>query len=207
MEHDLIIRCGLIVDGTGAEPYIGDIAVDNLHVIWCSTAPTATPTSAGDTHAPTASPTAVPTASPTTAPTSAPTFMPTATPTFSPASNWNQLSNKCGTSACSIANGGCTITLSDDFAMGSYSGEISFSGKAITIWGQGKVLDASGGGRFFNGVGAGSFLELHNAVLQNGAAGNVSGWSASCHAVVELFYEPSLTFCSNSWRGKCNFFE
>jgi hypothetical protein len=88
--------------------------------------------------------------------------------------------------------------------MGSYSGEIVFSGKAITIWGQGKVLDASGGGQFFIADGAGSFLELHNAVLQNGAAGNVSGWSASCHAVVELFYEASLTFCFNSWRGTCN---
>jgi hypothetical protein len=94
--------------------------------------------------------------------------MPTATPTLSPASNWNQLSNKCETSACSIANGGCTITLSDDFAMGSYSGEIGFSGKAITIWGQEKVLDASGGGRFFIGEGAGSLLELHDAILQNG---------------------------------------
>ena len=58
--------------------------------------------------------------------------------------------------------------------MGSYSGEISFSGKAITIWGQGKVLDASEGGRFFNGGGAGSFLELHDAVLQNGDAEKVS---------------------------------
>ena len=68
--------------------------------------------------------------------------------------------------------------------MGSYTSEISFSGKAITIWGQGKVLDASGGGRVFIGEGAGSFLELHDAVLQNGDAENVSGWSASCHAVV-----------------------
>jgi hypothetical protein len=111
--------------------------------------------------------------------------MPTATPTFFPASNWNQLSNKCGTSACSIANGGCTITLSDDFVMGSYSGEIEFSGKAITIWGQGysTVLDASGGGRFFNGGGAGSFLELHDAVLQNGDAANVS----RCVQVAKLF--------------------
>jgi hypothetical protein len=130
--------------------------------------------------------------------------MPTATPTFSPASNWNQLSNKCGTSACSITNGGCTITLSDDFARGSYSGEIFFNGKAITIWGQGKVLDASGGGRFFKGDSAGSFLELHDAVLQNGDAGNVSGWSASRHAVLELFWEPSVTFRSNSWRATCN---
>jgi hypothetical protein len=154
----------------------GDIAIDNLNLIWCTEAPTATPTNEGDTHVPTTFPTAAPTAAPTDAPTSAPTFMPTATPTFSPASNWNQLSNKCGTSACNTANGGCTITLSDDFVMGLYSGEIVFSGKAITIWGQGKVLDALEGGRFFNGGGAGSFLELHDAVLQNGAAENVSGW-------------------------------
>jgi hypothetical protein len=157
-----------------------------------TTAPTAVPT-ASPTVAPTS---AVPTASPTVAPTSAPTFMPTAKPTFSSASNWNQLSNKCGTSACSIANGGCTIALSDDFAMGSYSGrgEIEFSGKAITIWGQGKVLDASGGGRFFIGEGAGSFLELHDAVLQNGNAAGVSGWSASHHAVLSIFPDFSLLF-------------
>ena len=28
MAHDLVIRDGLIVDGTGAEPYAGDIAID-----------------------------------------------------------------------------------------------------------------------------------------------------------------------------------
>jgi hypothetical protein len=120
--------------------------------------------------------------------------MPTATPTFSPASNWNQLSNKCGTSACNTANGGCTITLGNDFVMGSYSGEIEFSGKAITIWGQGKVLDASGAGRFFIGEGAGSFLELHDAVLQNGDAADVSEWSASRHAVLSIFPDFSLQF-------------
>jgi hypothetical protein len=32
------------------------------------------------------------------------------------------------------------------------------------------VLDAQGSGRFFGGDGAGSFLELHDAVLQNGQA-------------------------------------
>jgi hypothetical protein len=61
--------------------------------------------------------------------------------------------------------------------MGSYTSEISFSGKATTIWGQGKVLDAAGGGQLFSGEGeeeeeeedgAGSLLELHDAVLQNG---------------------------------------
>jgi hypothetical protein len=71
--------------------------------------------------------------------------------------------------------------------MGVYTSVISSSGKAITIWGQGKVLDASGGGRFFRGVGTGSFLELHDAVLQNGYAENVSGRSASHHAVLSTF--------------------
>ena len=88
--------------------------------------------------------------------------------------SWGQLKTSCESSACDISNGGCTIVLSDDFIMGSYTSEISFSGKAITIWGQGKMRDASGGGRFFKGVGAGSFLELHDAVLQNGNAGNGS---------------------------------
>jgi hypothetical protein len=113
----------------------------------------------GDTHAPTASPTAVPTVAPTLA------------PTFSPANNWIQLKNKCTTSACNTVNGGCAIVLNDDFVMGSYTSEIGFSGKTITIWGQGKFLDAAGEGRFFSGNGAGSSLELHDVVLQNGTAG------------------------------------
>jgi hypothetical protein len=45
----------------------GDIAIDNLNLIWCTEVPTATPTNEGDTHTPTASPTAVPTVSPTSA--------------------------------------------------------------------------------------------------------------------------------------------
>ena len=28
MSHDLVIREGLIVDGSGSEPYIGDVAID-----------------------------------------------------------------------------------------------------------------------------------------------------------------------------------
>jgi hypothetical protein len=52
--------------------------------------------------------------------------------------------------------------------VGSYTSEISFSSKNITLWGQGKVLDALGNGRFFKGEGAGSFLELHDAILLNG---------------------------------------
>jgi hypothetical protein len=98
--------------------------------------------------------------------------------------SWGQLKTSCESSACDISNGGCTIVLSEDFVMGSYTSEISFSGKAITIWGQGKVLDASGGGRFFNGVGSGSFLELHDAVLQNGYAAEVS----ECVLVIKLFW-------------------
>ena len=33
MAHDLIIRGGLIVDGTGSEPYIGDVAIDNDTIV------------------------------------------------------------------------------------------------------------------------------------------------------------------------------
>jgi hypothetical protein len=136
-------------------------------------APTAVPTYVGDTHIPTASPTDAPTASPTTAaPTASPTPAPTAGLNNLP--NWVELKAACSASVCDTANGGCTITLSDDFVMGSYIGEIDFSGKAITIWGQGQVLDASGGGRFFKGIGAGSSLELHDVVLQNGKP-DVSG--------------------------------
>jgi hypothetical protein len=91
--------------------------------------------------------------------------------TLTPPTHWAQLKTSCESSACDIANGGCTIVLSGDFGMGSYTGEISFSSKMITIWGLGKVLDAFGGGRFFEATGADSFLELRNAVLQNGQAG------------------------------------
>ena len=57
--------------------YTGDIAIDNLEILACTTAPTASPTAsptnAGDTHAPTASPTVSPSASPSTSPTTSPT--------------------------------------------------------------------------------------------------------------------------------------
>jgi len=33
MTHDLIIRGGLIVDGTGREPYLGDVAIDNDTIV------------------------------------------------------------------------------------------------------------------------------------------------------------------------------
>jgi hypothetical protein len=111
----------------------------------------------------------VPTAVPTAAPTAAPTI------DVNNILNWADLKATCSASACDTSNGGCTVILSANFFMASYTGEIDFSGKTITIWGQGKVLDASGGGRFFSGVGAGSFLELHDAVLQDGYVSNVSG--------------------------------
>jgi hypothetical protein len=114
---------------------------------------------------PTAAPTAVPT---NIGDTNIPTVSPTAAPTYGAPTHWAELATICSSSACDTANGGCTIVLSDDFSMGSYTSEISFSGKTITIWGQAKVLDAQGSGRFFRGEGADSFLELHDAVLQKG---------------------------------------
>jgi hypothetical protein len=104
---------------------------------------------------------------------------------MNPPSNWQQLKSRCANNACNTANGGCTIILSGNFVMGSYSGEIDLNGKAITIWGQGKVLDAAGGGQFFRSDGAGSFLELHDVVLQNGHADTVSGRVLVAVAVVE----------------------
>jgi hypothetical protein len=94
-------------------------------------------------------------------------------------SNWAELGATCSDSACDTANGGCTIILSGNFVMGSYTGQISSSGKAITLWGQEKVLDAAGGGggQFFSGDGAGSLLELHDVVLQNGQSGSVGAIS------------------------------
>jgi hypothetical protein len=73
-----------------------------------------------------------------------------------------------------MANGGCTIVLSDDFIMDSYSSDISLINKTITIWGQGKVLGDTAG-RIFSAEGAGSFLELHDVVFQNAQSHRVSG--------------------------------
>jgi hypothetical protein len=156
--------------GDTKEPTAAPTNLGYTHVPTAS--PTAAPTNVGDTHMPTASPTATPTAAPIAAPTSVPTFEPTAAPTLDINSilNWADLKATCADSDCDTANGGCTITLSGGFVMGvgSYTSEIDFSGKNITLWGKGKVLDALGNGRFFKGEGAGSFLELHDAVLQNG---------------------------------------
>jgi hypothetical protein len=48
-------------------------------------------------------------------------------------------------SACDSMTSG-TVTLSDDFVMGGYTGEIDFSGKQLVIIGNNKVLDAGEGG-------------------------------------------------------------
>jgi hypothetical protein len=108
--------------------------------------------------------------------------------------NWNQLKSRCAKSACNTANGGCTIILRGDFLMGSYTGEIDFSGKTITIWGQEKVLDASLGGRFFYGQGGGLLLELHDVVLQNGQVSGDGGALLLGNANVEIH---TSSFISN----------
>jgi hypothetical protein len=91
------------------------------------------------------------------------------------ATGFTQLENQRGSSACDTDNGGCTITLSDDFVMGSILYVISFSGKTIAIWGQGKVLTGAGEGRFIYGYGADSFLELHDVVLENWYSSDTGG--------------------------------
>jgi hypothetical protein len=60
--------------------------------------------------------------------------------------------------------------------MGGYNdSSLDFSGKNITIWGNGKILDPLGEGRIFWGSGAGSCLTLHEVVLQNGISDNSWG--------------------------------
>jgi hypothetical protein len=104
--------------------------------------PTAAPTSAAPTTAPTAVPTNVGyTQIPTASPTGAPTV------DISNILNWEELKTACG----SMASG--TVTLSVDFAMGTYTptpapqyGGIDFSGKQLVIIGNRKTLDAGEGG-------------------------------------------------------------
>ena len=77
-----------------------------------------------------------------------------------------------------------TIHLSPDFEMGDYTKEIHFGGKVLVIWGNNVILDAQQKGRFFSstvgpnddddhGPGTTS-LELHDLVMQNGQAADVS---------------------------------
>jgi len=53
-------------------------------------------------------------------------------------SNWGEMETACGSSG--------TVTLSDDFVMGTYTGQIDFSGKQLVIIGKGKTLDAGENG-------------------------------------------------------------
>jgi hypothetical protein len=82
----------------------GDIAIDNLTLLACTTAPTIAPIAT-----PTTTPTTTPISAPTI-PTAAPTLAPTAAPTDSPTIdvnnilNWVELEATCSASACSIAN-------------------------------------------------------------------------------------------------------
>eukprot|EP00935_MAST-01C_sp_MAST-1C-sp1_P000910 g910.t1 len=80
-------------------------------------------------------------------------------------SSWAELRSACASSG--------TIVLSASFAMGDYTSQCEFSGKAIIVRCDGKVLDANKQGRFFYGSGGGSSLELHGCTLKNGKA-NVS---------------------------------
>ena len=95
-----------------------------------------------DTLSPTASPTALPT---NIGDTHTPTALPTAAPTFdfNNILNWAEMKSACG----SIPTSG-TVTLSDDFIMGTYTtgSEIDFSGKQLVIIGNNKVLNAGEGG-------------------------------------------------------------
>ena len=74
-------------------------------------------------------------------------------------------------SACASSG---TIVLSSSFVMGAYTSQCDFSGKAIIVRCDGKVLDANKQGRFFSGIGSGSSLEVHGCVLKNGKADLVS---------------------------------
>jgi hypothetical protein len=82
-------------------------------------------------------------------------------------SNWEAMKTACGLSG--------TVTLSDDFVMGTYTttpspqlGGIDFSGKHLVIIGNGKTLDAGEKGRFFYGFGSGSSLEVRDVTMRNG---------------------------------------
>ena len=55
-------------------------------------------------------------------------------------SSWAEMKSACG----SMTSG--TVTLGDDFVMGSYSGQIDFSGKQLVIIGNNKVLNAGENG-------------------------------------------------------------
>jgi hypothetical protein len=82
---------------------------------------------------------------------------------------WGDLKTQCEA-------GGAVVSLAVSFPVDSYPGEISVSAgnKTCVIQGNGKTLDAGGGGRIFKVTGTGSSLQLHNLSLINGAMSGVS---------------------------------
>ena len=81
---------------------------------------------------------------------------------------WGDLKTQCEA-------GGAVVSLAVSFPVDSYPGEISVSaGKTCEIHGNGKTLDAGGEGRIFKVTGTGSYLEVHNLSLINGAVSTVS---------------------------------
>jgi hypothetical protein len=82
---------------------------------------------------------------------------------------WGDLKIKC-------EEGGAIVSLAVSFpTVGSYPGEILVSaGKTCVIQGNGKTLDAGGGGPIFKVSDTGSSLQVHNLALINGAASDLS---------------------------------
>ena len=95
-------------------------------------------------------------------------------------SNWATLQSACASSG--------TIMLSSSFVMGAYTSQCDFSGKAIIVRCDGKVLDANKQGRFFGGSGSGSSLEVHGCVLKNG---KTSGHVSAMELFFWLFFDTS----------------
>jgi hypothetical protein len=100
-------------DGSGSDPSNWETRSPTATP---TVAPSAAPTNIGDTHTPTASPTPAPTID------------------INNVLNWELLKTACGSSG--------TVTLSDDFVMGTYTSQIDFSGKQLVIIGNNKTLDA-----------------------------------------------------------------
>jgi hypothetical protein len=74
---------------------------------------------------------------------------------------WTELKTQCGL-------GGVEVSTAHSLPVDSYPGEILIrAGKTCVIHGNGKTLDAGGGGRIFSasGTGPGSSLQVHNLAL------------------------------------------
>jgi hypothetical protein len=106
--------------------------------------------------------------------------------------SWASLANAAATSG--------TYTLAPSFSMSGYSGGNGLqlaSGVAVTVLGQGAVLDASSKGRFFT-IAQGASLTLKDLTLQNGEA--VSG-RRSVHAALAFAARATLTSAVGAFSG------